>query len=146
MPRPVQIFSQSGSLFQVDTNLHSYGQTVQKPTDLDLHCLQLQGISWFSRTRVNSSILTVGIDCYQFRGVVHYIEIDWISLATENCKFFLKQCRPWSDAVLKHQLWVYRFGNVPFRGTLSLGINVKEKLEKILIHHNLFITPLLGSK
>ena len=27
----------------------------QKPTDLDLHCLQRQGISRFSRTRVNSS-------------------------------------------------------------------------------------------
>ena len=26
---------------------------LQKPTDLDLHCLQRQDISWFSRTRVN---------------------------------------------------------------------------------------------
>ena len=26
---------------------------LQKPTDLDLHCLQKQGISRFSRTRVN---------------------------------------------------------------------------------------------
>ena len=24
-----------------------------KPTDMDLHCLQMQGISGFSRTRVN---------------------------------------------------------------------------------------------
>ena len=30
------------------------GQILQKPTDLDLHCLQRQGISWFSRTRVNA--------------------------------------------------------------------------------------------
>ena len=29
---------------------------LQKPTDLDLHCLQRQGISGFSRTRVNTSI------------------------------------------------------------------------------------------
>ena len=28
---------------------------LQKPTDLDLHCLQRQGISGFSRTRVNTS-------------------------------------------------------------------------------------------
>ena len=28
----------------------------QKPTDLDLHCLQRQGISGFSRTRVNISL------------------------------------------------------------------------------------------
>ena len=27
--------------------------SVKKPTDLDLHCLQRQGISRFSRTRVN---------------------------------------------------------------------------------------------
>ena len=26
---------------------------LQKPTDLDLHCLQRQGLSGFSRTRVN---------------------------------------------------------------------------------------------
>ena len=28
-------------------------RTVKKPTDLNLHCLQRQGISGFSRTRVN---------------------------------------------------------------------------------------------
>ena len=28
-------------------------QLAQKPTDLDLHCLQRQGKSGFSRTRVN---------------------------------------------------------------------------------------------
>ena len=61
MPRPFLIFSQIHYLFQlVDTNSHSEWQTVQiqiswllqKPTDLDLHCLQTQGISGFSRTRV----------------------------------------------------------------------------------------------
>ena len=31
---------------------------LQKPTDLDLHCLQRQGISGFSRTRVKSSQLS----------------------------------------------------------------------------------------
>ena len=30
---------------------------LQKPTDLDLHCLQRQGISGFSRTRVKSIFL-----------------------------------------------------------------------------------------
>ena len=44
----------------VDTNSNTNWQTVQiqiswlqKPTDLDLHCLQKQNISGFSRTRVN---------------------------------------------------------------------------------------------
>ena len=61
MPHPFLIFSQSNYLIQiVDTNSHTEWQTVQiqiswllqKPTDLDLHCLQSQGISGFSRTRV----------------------------------------------------------------------------------------------
>ena len=62
MPRPLLNFSQSDYLIQVcDTNSNAEWQTVQiqsswflqKPTDLDLHCLQRQGISGFSRTRVN---------------------------------------------------------------------------------------------
>ena len=62
MPRPLLIVSQSDYLIQiVHTNSHTKWQTVQiqiswllqKPSDLDLHCLQRQGISGFSRTRVN---------------------------------------------------------------------------------------------
>ena len=61
MPRPLLIISQSVCLTKVvDTNSHTKGQTVQiqiswllqKPIDLDLHCLQRQGISGFSRSRV----------------------------------------------------------------------------------------------
>ena len=61
MPRPFLIVSQSDYLIQiVDFNSHTYWQTVQiqiswllqKPSDLDLYCLQMQGISGFSRTRV----------------------------------------------------------------------------------------------
>ena len=60
-PHPLLIFSQTDYLIQiVDINSHSKWQTVQiqiiwllqKPTDLDLHGLQRQGISGFSRTRV----------------------------------------------------------------------------------------------
>ena len=55
------IFSQSDYLIQiVNINSNTEWQTVQiqiswllqKPTDLDLHCLQKQGISGFSMTRV----------------------------------------------------------------------------------------------
>ena len=62
MPHPFQIFSQLDYLIQIiDINSHTEWQTVQiqiswllqKPTDLDLHCLQRQGISGFSRTRDN---------------------------------------------------------------------------------------------
>ena len=62
MPHQLPIFSQSDYLVQVvDINSYNEWQTVQiqiswllqKPTDLDQHCLQRQGISGFSRTRVN---------------------------------------------------------------------------------------------
>ena len=61
MPHPLLIFGKSDYLIQiVDINSHNKWQTVQiqiiwllqKPTDLNLHCLQRQGISGFSRTRV----------------------------------------------------------------------------------------------
>ena len=49
--------SQSDAFIQiVDINSHTEWQIVQllkKPTDLDLHCLQKQVISGFSKTRVN---------------------------------------------------------------------------------------------
>ena len=77
MPRPLLIFSQSDYSIQVvDTNSHSEWQTVQiqiswllqKPTDLDLHCLQRQGISGFSRTWVKliMEYLPVSIACRHF--------------------------------------------------------------------------------
>ena len=61
--KPLLIVSQIDFLiYVVDTNSHTKWQTVQiqiswllqKPTDLDLHCLQMQGISGFSRIRVMS--------------------------------------------------------------------------------------------
>ena len=61
LPHPLLIFSQSDYLIQiVAINSHTEQQTVQiqiswllqKPTDLDLHCLQMQGISGLSRIRV----------------------------------------------------------------------------------------------
>ena len=63
MPHSLLIFSQSDYLIQiVDTNSHTECQTVQiqinwllqKPTDLEIHCFQWQGISGVSRTRVKS--------------------------------------------------------------------------------------------
>ena len=68
---PLPIFSQSDYLIQIiDINSHTLWQTVQiqiswfllKPTDLDLHCLQRQGISGFSRTRLK--FLPFGIWIY----------------------------------------------------------------------------------
>ena len=62
MSCPSLIVRQLDCLIQVvDTNSCTNLQTVQiqiqKPTDLGLHCLQRQGISGFSRTRVNIIVL-----------------------------------------------------------------------------------------
>ena len=65
MPCPLLIFSQSDYLIRtVAINSYIEWQTVQfqiswllqKPTDLELHCLQRQGISGISRTRVKVDI------------------------------------------------------------------------------------------
>ena len=60
-PRPLLIFSQSGYLIQIIcwykfTFWMANSADLQKPTDLDLHCLQRQGISRLSRTRVKYSM------------------------------------------------------------------------------------------
>ena len=65
MPCPLLIFSQSDYLIQVvDTNSNTEWQTVQIqiswPTDLDLHYLQRQDISGFSRTRANICVCLSG--------------------------------------------------------------------------------------
>ena len=46
-------------------------QSAQKPTDLDLHCLQRQDISGFSRTRANKKKTSLGFYsiCECFSGV-----------------------------------------------------------------------------
>ena len=38
---------------------------LQKPTDLDLHCLQRQGISGFSRTRVSLYVFLQFLSCFK---------------------------------------------------------------------------------
>ena len=78
MPCPLLIFSQSDYLIHVvDTNSNTEWQTVQiqiswllqKPTDLDLHCLQRKDISGFSRTKVKSEWQVCQI--FHLRDIVH---------------------------------------------------------------------------
>ena len=66
MPRPFLILSQWDYLIPiVAISSHTSWQTVytqirwllQEPTDLDRHCLQRQGISGFSRTRVKALVI-----------------------------------------------------------------------------------------
>ena len=74
MPRPLLIFSQSDYLiWVVAISSHTKWQTVQiqiswqKPTDLDLHCLQMQGISGFSTTRINSTDRAIKLQTNQIK-------------------------------------------------------------------------------
>ena len=87
MPCPHLIFSQSYYLIQVvDTNSHTQWQTeqiqiswLQKPTGLDLHCLQRQGISRFSRTRVEAS--------------------SWVGALFTSIPFFLPVSLSWGEGL-----------------------------------------------
>ena len=74
MPHPFQIFSQSDYLIQiVDKNSHSDWQTVQiqiswllqKPTDLDLHCLQKQDYPGSAGQGLNENIVFLLTISYQ---------------------------------------------------------------------------------
>ena len=86
MPRLLLIFSRSEYLIKiVDINSQTEWQTVQiqiswllmasqKPSDLDLHCLQMQGVSGFSRTRVKIN--------YQYRNTPQ-AQYDTLSILTD---------------------------------------------------------------
>ena len=55
------------------TNSADSDQLALKPTDLDLHCLQRQDISEFSRTRVNKTwvrIFNFVIVFFTFKGIL----------------------------------------------------------------------------
>ena len=92
MPRPLLIFSQSVYLIRVvDTNSNTEWQTVQiqiswlqKPTDLNLHCLLRQGISGFSRTRIKLSTL----DKLLFRVFTIHMRVSDENLLAETCYMF----------------------------------------------------------
>ena len=61
----------------VNTTSHTYVKQCRsrsvKPTDLDLHCLQRQGISGFSRTRVKCLELPL-IHCKVTRNLEHLVK------------------------------------------------------------------------
>ena len=96
MPHLLLIFSQSDCLIQiVAINSHTWWQTVQiqiswllqKPADLDLHCLQRQGISGFSRTRVkielagkNMDLLIYNSYLYRWKDSCHIPDCSGIGL------------------------------------------------------------------
>ena len=66
----------------------------QKPTDLDLHCLQMQGISGFSRTRVKSlseERVQLSIFCKKESNLISTVFNP--SLAEHDMPCFSKQCR-----------------------------------------------------
>ena len=109
MLHPLLIFSQSDYLMQiVAINSHTKWQTVQiqiswllqKPTDLDLHCLQRQGVSRFSWTRVNSkalahlSITTLNIETDWFL-TIHILNVCLNSFNYQWCWCIQKVLVEW---------------------------------------------------
>ena len=109
MSHPLLIFSQSNYLIQVvHTNSNTNWQTVQiqiswllqKPTDLDLHCLPRQGISELSRTRVKSLVslpCNINVDNYS---VSFLLSVSMVVTTPSSCfKLYLYNCN------LRHVMW-----------------------------------------
>ena len=71
-----------------------------KPTDLDLHCLQRQGISGFSRTRIYKSsdvycIITVTFYIFCLHSTIHYLLVIFFSSLQKlfcGCSSKLSKC------------------------------------------------------
>ena len=147
MQRPLLSFSQSDYLIQiVDINSLTYWHAVQiqiswllqKPTDLSLHCFQMQGISGFSRTRINTPPIKQGtwvetwkkylLTCTQRRlkSACASTQSDlsircpheefffhpWLS-KTRPVKFLIRfrlcKCADWSEFLLGAHVWRYVF-------------------------------------
>ena len=56
----------------------------QMPTDMDLHCLQMQGVSGLSRTGVNFTNVVIREHCgdqraQQYRGINQFISMNFFS-------------------------------------------------------------------
>ena len=68
---------------------------LQKPTDLDLHCLQRQGISGFSRTRVNKFF------CFQLMSNNQRYAQFLFHLSDLGCSLQVSKLRDTARTVLK---------------------------------------------
>ena len=69
---------------------------LQKPTDLDLHCLQRQGISGFSRTRANPTYWDT-LTSYRACPRICASSFHYLIICLNYCWMSGKQCRPWAD-------------------------------------------------
>ena len=67
---------------------------LQKPTDLDLHCSQRQGISGFSRTRVKISLLGCKAN------FLHFVRSNW-AFAVYAWSLKTPSCLTWSTYIVK---------------------------------------------
>ena len=131
MSRPFLIFSQSDYLIQVvDANSNTEWKIVQiqiSNSDLDQHCLQRQGISEFSRTRIivhlnsflsewtlpiiTTHILTGGVELIWFASMEFYAKVNTVKVMTKRpvkpLTLFLGKLSPLiSDQPV---LYAYRF-------------------------------------
>ena len=113
MPRPFLIFSQSDYLIQiVDINSRIEWQTVQikiswllQPADLDLHCLQRQDISEFSRTRVK-----LMYNLYEYTKCIRtdMSKLPWVILQNAEPTSHYSNCHCMDRIVRKRTFWHVR--------------------------------------
>ena len=126
MPHPLLIFSQSDYLIQVvDTNLHSLTNSADpdqlassEANWLDLQCLQKQGISRFSRTRliIWVHILPQTVSNYMLLIIFRYLEPDLQNLLFEEFEDskFSKKFKKLNSSIAKMvsiNKYVYKIGH-----------------------------------
>ena len=76
---------------------------LQKPTDLDLHCMQKQGLSGFSRTRVNGRMLV--FDCLINSTLFNAYNVGhWVKFSADDILKYFFVFSP------EHRFWLF-YGN-----------------------------------
>ena len=150
MSHHFQIFRQSDYLIQiVDINSHTEWQTVQiqiswllqKPTDLDLHCLQRQCISGFCRTRVKvNTVHTLTIYCIDLKywdtlSTFHTCPKTWntsfcnlhlFSILIPHMKFQIQNLS--AKCVKQRDGWLYEQPKLSLRSTYQNHISETHKV------------------
>ena len=114
---------------------------LQKPTDLDLHCLQRHGISGFSRTRVKRWCMKKCIH-RRYKTLINFLNIKW------TLKFKSRITRPYLNKKKRNNCAL--FHQWPYPGSTNKGLSnlVYSCTHRyiLIVHHNLLITLLLESK
>ena len=145
MPCRFQIFSQSDYLIQiVDINSHSDWKTLQiqiswllqKPTDLDLHCLQRQGISGLSRTRVNLNNYLMKYDSQHISHEMWCMKCDVFRVCLMKYDTTASPHETWYyQNMVTYEMWQNQYSSAVFEMRFSIQVyDISVRFELCCLH------------